>query len=495
MSEQTPIEKDQNVPVETPKAVPAQQGKAANPNNEKKNTNTSKMGRNKKKGIIETEPVVGTRDFFPQDMRLRNWLFGHFREVARSFAFQEYDAPVLEFAELYQRKSGEEITQQMYHFTDKDDYHLSLRPEMTPSLARMVLKMGRRMLMPIRWFSIPQCWRHEDIKRGRKREHYQWNMDIWGVSSITAEIELLAAMVALFKRVGLTSKDVGIKVNSRQVLHDVLKPLGITDENFAPVCVIVDKLEKLPMEEVNKQFQSLNLSDKIIDAITKTLSVKSLADLKDLLPGAPVIEQMQQLWTLAAAYEIEDWLVFDASVVRGLAYYTGIVFEAFDRGGTMRAIAGGGRYDRLLSIYGSKQDIAACGFGFGDCVIVEFLKDKGLLPNFDVPEIDDIVIPFSEELRPAACQVAAKLRSQGRRVDIQLMNKKKLTDTYTYADRVGAQRAVLVAPDEWSRGLVRVKLLREGAKEKGAKTEKDNEAEAAKEGASDNQVDILFADL
>jgi len=322
------------------------------------------------------------------------------------------------------------------------------------------------MLMPLRWFSIPQCWRFENVMRGRKREHYQWNMDILGVSSVTAEAELLAAIVAFFKRLGLTSKDVMIKVNSRKVLQDVLTQLGITEEKFAPVCVIVDKLDKLAPAEVTKQLTALELSSDVIDKIRDTLTIKDLDELKKRLPeNSPVLEELGQLWELAKAYGYDDWLVFDASVVRGLAYYTGIVFEGKDRAGVLRAICGGGRYDRLLSTYGSKQDVAMAGFGFGDCVIVELLKEKNLLPNFD-PQIDDLIICFDESLRSAGCQVAAKLRESGRRVDLQLIPKKKVSWCFEYADRIGAQRAVFVAPDEWSRGLVRIKNLRETDMEK-----------------------------
>lgn len=316
-----------------------------------------------------------------------SWLFNHWRAVAHLFGFSEYDAPILESEELYKRKAGEEITAQMYNFVAKDKTAVALRPEMTPSLARLILKQGadsfigdvpplspgRKMLLPIRWYSIPQCWRFENTMRGRKREHYQWNMDIMGVATITAEAELLAAIVTFFKRVGLTSKDVGIKINSRKVLQAVLEPLGVTGELFSPVCVIVDKLDKLTDEEVTKQLTDLGLTKDVIAAIQRTLTMKTLDDLRKALPADSAIvkefevrslllmvalfyflsirlfliivsPRFQELWRLAEGYGYVDWLIFDASVVRGLAYYTGIVFECFDRGGTLRAIAGGGRY-------------------------------------------------------------------------------------------------------------------------------------------------------
>jgi len=410
---------------------------------------------------ISTAPPRGTRDFPPEEMRLRTWLFDHFREVARQFAFEEYDAPVLETEELYVRKAGEEITGQLYNFEDKGGRRVALRPEMTPSLARLVLGKGRSLSLPIRWFSIPQCWRYERMTRGRKREHYQWNMDIFGVEDVAAEVELLAAVATFFGRLGLASEDVGIRVSSRGVLHAVLtEKLGVPDEHFAAVCVLVDKLEKMPREAIEKDLAALGLDGALVDEIVATLSLRSLDDLADVLgPEHGVVAELRRLFELADAYGIADWLVFDASVVRGLAYYTGVVFEAFDRGATLRAICGGGRYDRLLSTFGG-NDIPACGFGFGDVVIVELLKDKGLLPEL-TPDVDDVVFAFSETLRPAAMGIASRLRAAGRSVDL-VMEKKKAKWAFKHADRSGAKRMILVAPDEWARGAVTVKDLSTG---------------------------------
>ena len=206
----------------------------------------SKTGnKNRAKVALDTNPPKGTRDFYPPDMRLRTWLFNQWRDVAALYGFSEYDAPVLESESLYTRKAGEEVTQQLYNFVDKGDRAVALRPEMTPSLARMVMAKKGGLNLPLKWFSIPQCWRYERMTRGRRREHYQWNMDIWGVDGIEAEAELLSAMVTFFKNVGLTSEDVGIKLNSRGVIGEVLTELGVPEEKFAATCVLVDKLEKV----------------------------------------------------------------------------------------------------------------------------------------------------------------------------------------------------------------------------------------------------------
>ena len=409
---------------------------------------------------MKLKPVRGTRDFFPEDFRLRQWLFDHWREVAERFGFEEYDAPVLEAEELYTRKGGEEITGQLYNFEDKGGRRLALRPEMTPSLVRMLLQKGGSLSLPLRWFSIPQCWRYERMTRGRGREHYQWNMDIFGVPGVAAEAELLAAIALFFTRLGLKVGDLKIKVSSRKVLEAVLRGAGVPDEHFAAVCVLVDKLEKLPREAIENDLEELGLSTDLIDTILATLSCTSLDELEGRIGSdSEAIADLRELFELAEAYGIADWLVFDPSVVRGLAYYTGLVFEAFDTGTLQRAVCGGGRYDRLLSTYGGK-DIPAAGFGFGDMVILEVLSDRRLLPSFDAT-VDDLVFAFDASLRGAAIDVAQRLRASGRSVDLVLEDK-KVKWAFKHADRRGARRMVLVAPDEWARGEVRVKDLSSG---------------------------------
>ena len=410
--------------------------------------------------MIETEPVQGCRDFPPEEMRVRNYLFGVFRETARKFGFEEYDAPVLESEELYIRKAGEEITEQMFNFVTKGGHRVTLRPEMTPSLVRLQLAKGRSLLLPAKWYSIPQCWRYETISRGRRREHYQWNMDIVGVKSVAAEVELICAACAAMEALGLTAKDVGVKVNSRKLLQCALLGAGVPDNLFAPVCVVVDKMEKLPEEEIRCELRNLGLDEQQIDDIIGTLNLKSIDDFdKTLYDKNGALSELADFFAQVKTYGYGDWIVFDASVVRGLAYYTGIVFEAFDRSGEFRAICGGGRYDNLFSLYGSPQPVSCAGFGFGDCVIVELLKKKRLLAPL-AHKVDDVVIPFSEDMRGYALGVLKKLRDQGRSADI-ILDAKKMAQAFSYADRIGADRAVLIAPDETKDGMVRVKMLRE----------------------------------
>lgn len=410
---------------------------------------------------LDTNPPKGTRDFYPPDMRLRTWLFAQWRAVAALHGFAEYDAPVLEAEALYTRKAGEEVTQQLYTFEDKGGRAVALRPEMTPSLARMVMAKGGGLPLPLKWYSLPQCWRYERMTRGRRREHYQWNMDVWGVAGIEAEAELLSAMVAFFKRVGLTSADVGIKVNSRGVIGEVLTGLGVPEDKFAATCVLVDKLEKVPVAAVQDDLAALGLETETVERIVAVLANTSLDAIAAVLPpDSRAVPELSRLFALCEAYGIGDWVAFDASVVRGLAYYTGVVFEAFDRRGELRAVAGGGRYDALLETFGGAPTPAA-GFGFGDAVIVELLKDRGLLPTFETSGFDAVVFAMGEDLYGAAVGVAGTLRAAGRTVDL-VLERKKPKWVFKHAARNGARYCVLVAGDEYANGEVAVKDLAAG---------------------------------
>ena len=410
--------------------------------------------------IIMAQGVRGTRDFYPEEMRLRNWLFDNFDEAALLHGFQEYDAPVLESEELYTRKQGEEITQQLYNFKDKGDRKVALRPEMTPSLARMVMSRAGVLPMPIKWYSIPQCWRYERTQRGRGREHYQWNVDIWGTDEISADAELISVLVTFFRSVGLTEEDLVIKMSSRKVLEEVLGSLGLKGDIFAKTCIIVDKMDKLPADTISQQLSELGLDESSILTIQSTLAIKDMESLgKNLGEESVAVKELTSLFSALEAYGISGWIEFDASIVRGLAYYTGPVFEAHDRAGELRAICGGGRYDKLLSTLGGK-DLPATGFGFGDMVIMELLAEKGLVPEL-IADIDDVVISLSPELRNAAMSVASSLRNTGRSVDL-VLEEKRLKWAFKHAERTGAERLVMVMPDEWEEGKVKIKNLESG---------------------------------
>ena len=407
-----------------------------------------------------TKGVRGTRDFYPEEMRVRNWLFQKFHEAARSHGFEEYDSPVLETEELYTRKSGEEITQQLYNFEDKGGRKVALRPEMTPSLARMVMAKAGALPLPIKWYSIPQCWRYERTQRGRGREHYQWNVDIWGTEGIQADAEIISVLIHFFRSVGLSHEDLAIRVSSRKILEEVLGSLGIEGEDFTKTCVIVDKMDKLPRDTIEDQLTELGLSVDSIATIQSVLGIRSLDALEDLLGlEQESVSELRQLFTLLESYGAREWIEFDASVVRGLAYYTGPVFEVHDRNGELRAVCGGGRYDKLIGTMGGK-DLPATGFGFGDMVVLELLTSKGLVPNLQ-SGVSDVVFGLGSDLRGAAMAVASALRLGGRSVDMVLEDK-KMKWLFKHSERIGAERLVMIMPEEWARGAVRIKDLESG---------------------------------
>ncbi len=405
------------------------------------------------------------RDFYPDDFRRRAWLFDHFRTVGQSFAFEEVDAPMLEHAELFTRKAGEEIVDQLYHF-ELHDRHLALRPEMTPSIARMVIAQAGSLRMPVRWFTVTQNWRYERMTRGRKREHFQWNMDVWGEPSVTAEAELIAAIFSLLDQVGLPRGEVKIRINSRALLEETLRKgvLAQRPEAFAPLCVVIDKLDKIGADAVIDQLTdsegAVGLDETSAREVVGLLQLRDLDEAARHAPaGSHAFEELKRLFSLLEAYGVREDVIFDASVVRGLAYYTGIVFEAFDAAGTLRAICGGGRYDNLAQTLGGKP-IPAVGFGFGDVVLGELLSDKGLWP--ELPRcVDDLIFPFGESEREAAIQIATRLRGQGRRVEL-ILDSPKLKRAMIDANRIGAQRIWMLGPDEISRGHAKVRELATG---------------------------------
>ena len=407
----------------------------------------------------------GTRDFYPDDLRRREWLFDHFRTVAKSFAFEEIDAPIVEHAELFTRKAGEEIIDQLYHFT-LHKRHLSLRGEMTPSTARMVMARANGLAFPLRWFSLCQMWRYERMTRGRRREHFQWEMDIWGEPEVTAEAELIGAIFALLARVGLRPGEVKVRVNSRALLEETLASgvLREKPEAFPALCVVIDKLDKIGADAVVEQLTDgkglIGISDDAAREVVAMLDVRSLDDASTFAPAdSQALGDLRRLMELMDAYGHAEHVVFDASIVRGLAYYTGIVFEAFDEARSLRSLCGGGRFDRLVESLGGPP-ITAVGFGFGDTVIGELLADRGLLPDLARP-VDDVVFAREEAQRPLAMRTAARLRAAGRRVEMVLGSASQKR-AFKDADRAGAARIWVIGPDEVARGSARVRDLKTG---------------------------------
>ena len=407
--------------------------------------------------MIDLQPVKGTRDFFPDEMRLRNWLFEVWRNVSVQAGFEEYDTCVLEHEELYIRKAGDEISKQLYSFEDKGGRRLSLRPEMTPSLARLVLQYKKSLSFPIKWFSMPQCFRYERMTKGRRREHFQWNADIIGQAEIVAEAEILMLLISACELMGLSSKEILVFINDRRILNSILSQISVPQGMHSEVLVIMDKRDKISVEALSKLLQDIGMSTTQVDQLNEYLLKSDLIELKKDLNDTQGIDELQNLMDMMETAGFSDYLQFDISIVRGLSYYTGAVFEVNSPAKQHRAICGGGRYDSLLSTYGG-EIVPAVGFGFGDVVVLDVLKDLERFPELP-RKLDYTIIPFAREHVGTALNIAARLRQQGSTVDCNF-RMKKMKNTLQQAGESGAAKAILLFPDELSENKVVIRDLR-----------------------------------
>jgi histidyl-tRNA synthetase len=409
-----------------------------------------------------TEPLNfsaprGMRDFYPDDMAVRNTIFEAWAAAARRFGFEQYDSCVVESLDLLKRKGGEEIQEQIYWFKDKSDRELALRAEMTPTLARMIVAKQNELAFPIKWFTIAQCFRYERMTRGRKREHYQWNLDIVGEPSVLAEAEVVMAAVEALKQLGLGSGDVRVHVNSRALLSDILAKLGIPREHHAATFLALDKRGKIPDEEIAKLLTGEGLGQACIDATFRVLNLTSLDSVIEMLgERTPALEHFLAFFDIMKLYGAGDVVKFDISVIRGLGYYTGIVFEGFDAGRSLRAIFGGGRYDNLLGDLGGKP-MTAVGLGFGDVVIAELLAEKAKLPHPAAQK--DLAVSYMEDAqRDTAIRVAKALRDGGSNVELAL-HPEKPKHFFARTGKAGFRRGLYLGPDDLAKGSVRIKNL------------------------------------
>ena len=365
------------------------------------------------------ERLPGFRDFYPEPLPhqdvwsadARQYIFEKWRAIARRYGFREYDGPPLEPLELFTTKSGAEIVGQLYNFTDKGERAVSLRPEMTPTLARMVAAHERNYKKPIKWFAIPQLFRYERQQKGRLREHFQFNADLIGETDPAADAELIALLIDTLRAFGLTAEDFVIRLSSRNAWHDFFESgkrkaeSGNAAGHEYDFFQIIYKLERTPPEESEKKLGVIGFS---------------LAAVNDFIQSGKPTAELQSILDNLAARGLKDFVKIDYQVIRGLAYYTGVVFEAFDRKGEFRAIAGGGRYNNLVKlISGGKVDLPALGFGMGDVVLLEILKARGLLPKFDSP-MDVYVLIEDEALRPDSLKLIHELRAAGYAVEYPL---------------------------------------------------------------------------
>ncbi len=386
--------------------------------------------------------LPGFRDFYPETLAVRRFILGKWRETARRYGFREYDGPPLEPLELYTLKSGEEIVGQLYNFTDKGDRAVALRPEMTPTLARMVGAHHRDYKKPIKWFAIPQLFRYERQQRGRLREHFQFNADIIGETDVAADTELIGLAIDTLRSFGLTEKDFVVRVSDRRAWQRYLATLDIAEAQQGVVFQAIDRLGREPLEKTREKLAA------VTSKVEELLAFANQKTTKDELKQA-----LDKLGGLSAFCDV------DFKIVRGLAYYPGIVWEIHDRKGELRAIAGGGRYDNLLKLV-SGVDMPALGFGMGDVVLTELLKERGLLPK-PGRELDCYVVIADESLRAPALKLIHDLRDAGVSIDYSL-TPEKVGKQFQAASASGAPFALVVGPEEWATGEVKVKDLATG---------------------------------
>jgi len=404
------------------------------------------------KGIIQ--PVKGTRDFYPESMAIRNWLYSTMRQVSESFGYQEYEAPFLESIDLYAAKSGEELVKkQSYVFPDRSGDLLTLRPELTPSLTRMIAQRQRQLTFPLRWWSFGPFWRYEAPQKGRTREFFQWNIDLIGVDNPEADAELITILATFFKTLGLKPTDVIIQVNDRHLLDAELAELGLPNDARREISRWIDRRDKMKATEWEGYGREIGVSD------AQLTEIKLMLQNNDLWKKS---NELVRVFEALKVMELAEYIRFNPAVIRGLDYYTGIVWEAFDVSGEVpRAIMGGGRYNNLLGDVGG-EPLPATGFAMGDVVISLILEDKGLIPkDLGNSPASILVTVFDDERWMTSLEFTAELRSAGLKV-MCYPAAAKLPKQFKYADRMGVSTVVVIGPDEATKGQVTIKTLASG---------------------------------
>ncbi|MFN2146377.1 MAG: histidine--tRNA ligase [Anaerolineales bacterium] len=396
--------------------------------------------------------VKGTRDYYPEEMGARVWLYQKMRKVSESFGYSEYEGPILESFDLYAAKSSEEIVEkQSYVFEDRGGDKLTLRPELTPTLARMVAARQPQLTFPLRWWSFGPFWRYERPQKGRTREFFQWNIDLIGDDSPEADAELIAIAATFLKEVGLSSDEVKILVNNRKLMDTQLASMQIPAEQRPEVFNLIDRRDKMSEEGWLAYAAELGLTP------AQTEQVSALMVNQDLWQES---DELVQMFAALEAYGIRDYVKFAPHIIRGLVYYTGTVFEAWDTSGEYRAIFGGGRYDNLVGDVGG-DPVGGVGFAVGDLIITLILQQYGRLPDFGSTPAAVFFTLFDESLLKESLSLANHLRQAGIPVTSQL-TPSKLGKQFKYADRIGARLAIVLGPEEAANQNAAIKIFATG---------------------------------
>ncbi len=402
------------------------------------------------------QPIKGTRDYYPEEMAVRNWLYQTVRRVSELFGYQEYEAPFLESIELYAAKSGEELVkEQSFVFPDRGGDLITLRPELTPSLARMIAQRQKQLLFPARWWSWGPFWRYERPQKGRTREFFQWNIDLLGVDTPEADGEMAAIAAAFLRETGLASNQVSILVNNRRLMNGELQRLEIAAEKRTEVFRLIDRRDKMSAGEWQAYAREIGLSDGQFEGL------KALLGNEDLWQKS---EEMQRFFSTVKALGAEDYIRYAPHIIRGLEYYTGTVFECWDADGEFRAILGGGRYDNLVGAVGG-DPLPGVGFAMGDLVVSLVLEKFNCLPEgLGASPAEVLVTVFDENSMANSLRLAAELRQAGLKT-ATYPEPAKLGKQFKYADRMGIRAAAILGPDELAAGQVAIKDLKEGSQQ------------------------------
>lgn len=402
--------------------------------------------------MTEIDTVRGTRDFYPEDMAFRTWLNSKIRTVSSSFGYQEYDGPILEPIDLYAAKSGAElVNEQAYVFEDRGGDIVTLRPELTPTLARMVAARIKSMATPIRWWSFGPFWRYERPQKGRSREFFQWNIDLLGIDSPHADAEIVAVAAAFFEAIGLSPQEVTIGINNRRMVEDQLSKLAFSAEQFNTVFHVIDRLEKMSPDDLQAYAAELGLG---------AGSAASISGLMDDQDAWQDWGELAQFFESIDAMGFGEYVSYDPSVIRGLDYYTGTVFEARDRSGEHRAILGGGRYDDLVSALGG-DPVPGVGFAMGDVVVELVLRDSGAYPDLTLSPAKVLVATFDSQTRSQAIRFAAALRSNGIQVE-WYPDPDRIGKQFKFADRARIPFVAVIGPDEAAQAEVTIREMATG---------------------------------
>ena len=417
---------------------------------------------------MKIPPVKGTRDFYPPDMAVRNFIIDGWKKVSLRNGFEEYDGPIFEYLKMFQLKSADEIAEQLFSLKDRGGRDLAIRPEITPTLARMVNQQINSLPKPIKWFSVPRLCRAERPQRGRLREFFQWNIDIIGEDNVLADAETIFCALDYLQEVGLTPDDIVVKISSRKMLAAILQTIGIAANKLEDLYALLDKRSRLPQEAFEKMLTEQVANENKRKKILELMAVESIKQIGDCLQLSETakesVDELKRLFELLDVMGIADFCVFDIGVVRGLAYYTGIVYEIYDKASELRAIGGGGRYDDLLKQFGGPA-IPATGFGIGDCVLGILLEEKGLLEKQLPSRRPDYFVAFTDkQFFQKAIEITTKLRRAGLAANFDYKSA-NLSKQLKQASAQSAQKCIIIGAELSENNQLVVKDMTTGQQE------------------------------